>query len=95
MGKRKAESRLKRTLQLGTTRVWVSWSGGFSRGGEGGTHNKDCSRTDAALASAIENTSANTNAVTTLDMNPEVDYDPNQLLLIIQKLNELILTARR
>ncbi|MBL9113448.1 MAG: hypothetical protein JNJ83_00460 [Verrucomicrobiaceae bacterium] len=51
--------------------------------------------TNAALASAIENTSANTNAVTTLDMNPEVDYDPNQLLLIIQKLNELILTARR
>ncbi|MBL9117861.1 MAG: hypothetical protein JNJ83_22825 [Verrucomicrobiaceae bacterium] len=51
--------------------------------------------TNAALASAIENTSANTNAVTTLDMNPEANYDPNQLQMVIQKLNELILTARR
>ena len=51
--------------------------------------------THAELSTAIEGTSANTNNVTTLNMNAEPNYEQNQIQAILQKLDEVILALRR
>ncbi|MBL9115417.1 MAG: hypothetical protein JNJ83_10465 [Verrucomicrobiaceae bacterium] len=49
----------------------------------------------ALIDDAVAGSSANTNAVTTLTMNADVNYDQNQMQLVIQKLDEVILMLRR
>ena len=51
--------------------------------------------TSAELATAIEGTSANSNNVSTLNMNAEPNYEQNQIQAILQKLDEVILALRR
>ena len=42
-----------------------------------------------------EGSSVNTNAVSTLSMNAEANYDQNQMQAVIQKIDEILLTMRR
>ncbi|MBL9113529.1 MAG: hypothetical protein JNJ83_00875 [Verrucomicrobiaceae bacterium] len=42
-----------------------------------------------------EGSSANTNAVSTLSMNADANYDQNQMQAVIQKIDEILLTMRR
>ncbi|MBL9116043.1 MAG: hypothetical protein JNJ83_13635 [Verrucomicrobiaceae bacterium] len=47
------------------------------------------------LNTAIQGTSANTNQVSTLNMNADAAYDQNQMQAVLQKLDEVILAMRR
>lgn len=51
--------------------------------------------TSIDLTNAVQGTSANSNGVGSIAMNADVNYDPNQLQAVINKLDELINALRR
>jgi hypothetical protein len=55
----------------------------------------DACASGADLANAVQNTSANSNGVSTLTIGIEPDYNPLQVQLIADKLDELITALRR
>jgi hypothetical protein len=55
----------------------------------------DACATSVDLANAVQTTSSNSNAVGSLAMNVDPDYNQNQMQLIVNKLEELINALRR
>ena len=51
--------------------------------------------TSIDLTNAVQGTSANSNAVGSIAMNVDPDYNQNQVQLIVNKLDELINALRR
>ena len=55
----------------------------------------DACASSVDLSNAVQGTSANSNAVSSIAMNVDPDYNPAQIQMIVDKLEELIQALRR